>query len=266
MIKWAILANFPCFINKSLSFGNGSFRTQEFCGLAKIDTHLLEMIIILPTSFEFNFSKEEKVKGYFNLMDYFPQLFRGAENKIAIVTYMNGKNTTNESWKIMGRSISGAIPEGVMTIGVYNETNDLKGAIQQKNQTEEENAISLSKFFMEKKELFNKVCKDAKILHICDKQAERIYNAAFELLSNEGKEWVKKHIYVLSINPLEGIIENSCIHAFYYNGINRELGDFLVFDFSEKIYQSDFQKDLMHLQKKVGFYELPSVILLSSSK
>jgi RHS repeat-associated protein len=258
----------------------------EHRGNANVFDQTMYISMICSRNYSFNFTDEEKSLGYFNIFSHIPELLDGAENQIAIVSYMNGMNCPISDWQSMNYSIAGDLPQGVFFMGLYNKTNglysDSKRAWKEKLGTPMQSAYNLSRYFMEIKKHMSATCPTAKVLHICHSEGGAIYNLAFKLLCPDDQAWVRDNVHVLAFGPLECIpkdhgldpinfySKNDMITGWFaetdlekynvkwlnvtYGLVNKVRETFPAHEFGGKIYQQALKGEIDKLKSTVGFY------------
>jgi RHS repeat-associated protein len=206
-------SKFPNHINPC-PFTSDNFRfSGDLFGTAIINGQQMELLAICNREYTFTFTDEEKSRGYFNMMDHIPDLLKGAENQIGLVSYMNGMNCSTDLFKSNTHAVAAKCPQGALVIGIYNQTEglfwDCFRVFKELLGFPSKSAYNLAAFFKEEKEIMSKHCPKAKSLHICHSEGGIICKHARNLLSDDDKKWMHKNVHILALGPL------SCIPKTY---------------------------------------------------
>ncbi|MCH9621371.1 MAG: hypothetical protein S4CHLAM20_07910 [Chlamydiia bacterium] len=200
----------------------------EYIGMGSFSDVHMNMIVICSRNYDFNFNTIEQSQGYFNVMDHLPQLLKGAENKIALVTYQNGINTSKQDWITMAHHLAHTLPQGTIIIGLYNPTQgilkDIPRTFHEKSGTETYSVKALRAFHTSLLDIMDKHASKARCIHIPHSEAGAIYCRSFERMSLKNQAKMQNYFFVEAIAPAESIPKAYGIDAWNYYS----LGDLIT--------------------------------------
>lgn len=180
----------------------------------------IEIMIICSRKYELPFTDDEVKNGYFNFLDYLPCLLAGVKDKIAIVTYQNGINTSKEEFIEQGKRLANIFPQGTLIIGIYNPTHgiskDIKRTFDEKKGLGSDTVDNLRVIDTYLIDIMSKYCPESKCLHIAHSEAGVIYNRSFERMNKEYQEKMRQYFYVVGIGPAESIPRDHGVDAWNY--------------------------------------------------
>ncbi|MCH9618909.1 MAG: hypothetical protein SP4CHLAM5_10520 [Chlamydiia bacterium] len=213
-------SNYPSWVNaypqKYMDYPSPTF----FSGQANINGRNMDIMVICARKYEFDFTEQDRINGYFNLIDKLPTLLTGVKDQIAIVTFQNGINTTREEWISMGKYLASTLPQGTLIIGLYNPTQglpkDFGRTFSEKNGVYSKTVKNLAALHTSLLDIIEQHCPGAKILHIPHSEAGVIYNRSFESMPEKYQRKMEKHVYVTGVGPAESIPKAYGINAWNY--------------------------------------------------
>lgn len=224
----------------------------QYIGRASFSGITVDMILICSRKYEFSFTDDERVKGYFNLIDHLPELLHGVEDKIAIVTYQNGINTTYRQWIAMGHMLAQRFPKGTLILGIYNPTNGVIGGalrtFAEKLGAETYSVSALRAFHTSLLDLMETHAPNARCLHIPHSEAGAIYNRSFEGMHEKTQLKMQNFFYCEGIGPAESIPKEYGINP----RSTYSRADFITGWFASK---SSDHYDVRWVEAKSSFFE-----------
>jgi len=168
------------------------------------------------------FTPEEVGSNKVDLGAHFSELVPKDGLIIGLVTAQNGIKTTFDEFKSNCKLITDKLTEGTLFMGIYNPTEggtgfkDLCRALKEKVMEKDTNIVCQTAQFMEAvASSIHKIHPQLLWLHIAHSEAGAIAYRSIERMTPEGRELLKKHLYVYAVAPA------TCIpKAFAFDAVN----------------------------------------------
>jgi hypothetical protein len=191
--------------------------STHFLGYGHYSGIKADTIFICLREFRLGFTSEELHRGEFNFLDHLYELIDNTTDKIALVTYGNGINTSQAGWIDMGNQVANTIDRGVIIMSIHNPTvgviGDIFRTFLEKFGMEGMNSKALRAFHTSLVDGFQKCAPFAKALHIAHSEGGVIYNRSFENMTKEDQSRMQKYFFCEGIGPAESIPKNYGIYA-----------------------------------------------------
>ncbi len=174
-------------------------------GSASIDGTRTQVLLTLPTSMSLKITEKERAQKHFNFLSRLPELLKGADNKIGIVTYQNGINNSREDFFAMGRALQLEHPPGTIIIGLYNPTQsvpvDVGRTLYEKANGNTKGVRALCGLLMNLIDVIEVSAPNTKIQHYCHSEAGAIYNSMYENATVDQRKKIDKYVNCGAFGP-----------------------------------------------------------------
>jgi RHS repeat-associated protein len=178
----------------------------------------VDIVVISGDFHKIKFSPLERFSDVSNLLNHFHEIVPKDSNKIGLVTFQNGINTSFSEFVEHCKLIYNKIPNGTPLIGIHNKSEgvrkDTKRAIKAL-QTKKPNdkAIQTGLFTGIIADLMGDVQSESFWIHIPHSEAGGLFNLGFVALTEKQKEIMRNQLIVLAIAPSIPIAKDSCYEA-----------------------------------------------------
>jgi RHS repeat-associated protein len=178
----------------------------------------VDIVVISGDFHKIKFSPSERLSNVSNLLNHFHEIVPKDSNKIGLVTFQNGINTSFSEFVEHCKLIYNKIPKGTPLIGIHNKSEglrkDTKRAIKAlQTQKPNNNAIQTGLFTGLIADLMGEVQSESFWIHIPHSEAGGLFNLGSVALTEKQKEIMRNQLIVLAIAPSIPIAKDSCYEA-----------------------------------------------------
>jgi hypothetical protein len=155
------------------------------------------------------FTPHEWITNKVNIVDHFHELVPTEGSTIGLITTQNGIRTTQSDLVQNVRSVANMVPEGTLTIGMYNPTrgliNDCKRTIKERGGKDTPTVVNTRQFMVAISETLHKINPDLLWLHIAHSEGGVIGRNAIKGMTEDQKDLLKNQLYVLGLGPAKPV-------------------------------------------------------------
>ncbi len=152
-----------------------------------------------------NFTQEEFQTGIVNIADHFHELVPHEGRTIGLITVQNGICTRKGGLRENVQSVVNMVPEGTLTIGLYNQTEgffpDVYRTFQERSGKDTPTVVNTRQFLIAVSEFLHKINPELLFYHIAHSEAGVIGVNAIQGMTYEQKERLQNQLLILGIGP-----------------------------------------------------------------
>jgi RHS repeat-associated protein len=178
----------------------------------------VDIVVISGDFHKIKFTPEEKGKNVSNLIKHFNEIIPKEENKIGLVTFQNGINTSFKEFLDHCGLIYEKIPEGTTFIGIHNKSLGLLKDIHRARKEMKKNlttkkAIETGQFTGIIADCFGEIQSSSFWVHIPYSEGGALFNLGYTTLTENQKQLMKNQLIVFAIAPATPIAKDRCYES-----------------------------------------------------
>ena len=151
------------------------------------------------------FTPQERETGTVNIVEHFHELVPKEGRMIGLITMQNGICTSKEDLGRNIQSVTSMIPEGTLTVGMYNPTqgmmNDCKRVFRERQGKDTPIVVRTRQMMVAISETLKKINPDLLWLHVAHSEGGLIGNNAIEGMTEDQRGLIQQQLYYLGIGP-----------------------------------------------------------------
>lgn len=155
------------------------------------------------------FSPQEKETGKVNLLDHLDQLIPKEGNSVGLITMQNGICTSKKDLKKNIASIANMVPEGALTIGIYNPTKgiyrDIRRTFKEQDGKDTPIVVRTRQIMVAISELIHKINPNLLWLHIPHSEGGVICHNSIQGMTDDQRARLKNQLLIFALGPAKPI-------------------------------------------------------------
>ncbi len=155
------------------------------------------------------FTPQEKAIGMVNIVDHFEELIPKEGKTVGLITMQNGICTTKKDLKNNVASIAEMVPEGTLTIGMYNPTkgmySDCKRTFKEQAGKDTPVVVHTRQIMVAISDSLYKINPTLLWLHILHSEGGVIGCNAIKGMTEDQKDRLKNQLHLLALGPAKPI-------------------------------------------------------------